>query len=245
MATGVNLYELTHAFWKEHDYEPFTISSIALFFFLLERANNRHWKMPIRCSTVHISRSLMISDQTVINSRVLLYNRGIITYTKGRGNSVAPCYTIITDPKGWRNRLEDGLGDGLGDDLGLYNEDKNIKNKISSLEGHDRKDMQTLEELENIFLADTSWHSTLISFMSAEVTLSQDALKQEIVEFFQLQKCKGVDKREEKDCRNHFINWLRIQLKQRQYAIQSSINSDKRRGADVTATSSEEYTGSF
>ena len=73
MANGVNLYELMHEFWKENDYEPFPASATALFFFLLDRANSRHWKMPIRCPTSQISHALMVSEQTVLNSRNVLY----------------------------------------------------------------------------------------------------------------------------------------------------------------------------
>lgn len=146
MANGVNLYELMHEFWKENDYEPFPASATALFFFLLDRANSRHWKMPIRCPTSQISHALMVSEQTVLNSRITLYKRGIITYTKGLGNKVAPNYSIVTDPKNWAVRLGDSSGDALedclADDLGkdltdglnIYkNKDKKIKNQISSI----------------------------------------------------------------------------------------------------------------
>lgn len=146
MATGVNLYELMHGFWKENDYEPFPASATVLFFFLLDRANSRHWNMPIRCPTTLISRALIVSEQTVLNSRIALYKRGIITFTKGQGNIVAPTYNINTDPKDWGGRLEDGLGDDLTDCLGerlgaelgecldiCNKKDKKIKNQISSL----------------------------------------------------------------------------------------------------------------
>ena len=78
-------------------------------------------------------------NKTVLNSRNVLYKRGIITYTKGHGNKLAPNYTIVTDPKNWAVRLgdssgdalEDCLADGLGKDLtdGL-NIDKNKDKKI-------------------------------------------------------------------------------------------------------------------
>ena len=170
MAIGVNLYELMHEFWKENDYEPFPASATALFFFLLDRANSRHWNMPIRCPTTLISRALMVSEQTVLNSRIALYKRGIITFTKGQGNTVAPSYYIITDPKDWAVRLVDGLGDELtdclgdrlGDDLGdgldIYNKkDRKIKNQISSLYKAEKKFILSLDELEKLFLSDKEW----------------------------------------------------------------------------------------
>ena len=66
MEKGVNIYDLLHGFWKENEYEPFPTSAIALFFFLVDRANSRHWKMPVSCPTTFIGHVLSMSRQTVI-----------------------------------------------------------------------------------------------------------------------------------------------------------------------------------
>ena len=262
MATGVNLYELTHEFWKENDYEPFPASATALFFFLLDRANSRHWNMPIRCPTTLISRALMVSEQTVLNSRITLYKRGIITFTKGQGNTVAPSYYIITDPKDWAVRLVDGLGDELtdclgdrlGDDLGdglnIYNKkDKKIKNQISSIYKAEKKNFLSLDELEKLFLSDKEWQADLISLLSKDTQLSTDTLQRQISYFFQIQKCSGTDQREEKECRTHFVNWMKKQLIQtniNHYAInKQQWEPANRRGSGVSATSAREYDGAF
>lgn len=262
MATGVNLYELMHGFWKENDYEPFPASATALFFFLLDRANSRHWNMPIRCPTTLISRSLMVSEQTVLNSRIALYKRGIITFTKGQGNTVAPSYNIITNPKDWAVRLVDELGDELtdcsgdhlGDDLGdgldIYNKkDKKIKDQISYLYKADEKKFLSLDELEKIFLSDQEWQADLISLLSKDTQLSTDSLQCQISYFFQIQKCSGTDRREEKECRTHFVNWMKKQLNQtniNNYAVNKQQREPaNRRGSGVSATSAREYDGAF
>ena len=258
MATGVNLYELMHEFWKENEYEPFPASATALFFFLLDRANSRHWNMPIRCPTTLISRALMVSEQTVLNSRIALYKRGIITFTKGKGNTVAPSYYIITDPKDWAVCLVDGLGDELtdclgdrlGDDMGdgldIYNKkDRKIKNQISSIYKADEKNFLSLDELEKIFLSDKEWQANLISLLSEDSQLSDDTLQRHISYFFRLQKCSGTDHREEKECRTHFVNWMKKQVKSNNNGISKSIESNNRRGAAITATKPEDYEGSF
>lgn len=262
MATGVNLYELMHEFWKENDYEPFPASAIALFFFLLDRANSRHWNMPIRCPTTLISRALMVSEQTVLNSRIALYKRGIITFTKGQGNKVAPSYYIITDPKDWAVHLVDGLGDELTDCLGdclgndlvdgldIYNKkDKKIKNQISSIYKAEKKNFLSLDELEKLFLSDKEWQSDLISLLSKDSQLSADTLLRQISYFFQFQKCSGTDHREEKECRTHFVNWMKKQLNQtnnNNYGIhKQQWEPDKRRGSDVSATNPRDYDGAF
>ena len=246
MATGVNLYELMHEFWKENDYEPFPASATALFFFLLDRANSRHWNMPIRCPTTLISRALMVSEQTVLNSRIALYKRGIITFTKGQGNTVAPSYYIITDPKDWAVRLGDPLGDDLGDGLDIYNKkDRKIKNQISSLYKAEKKFILSLDELEKLFLSDKEWQADLISLLSKDSQLNADTLQRQISYFFQLQKCSGTDHREEKECRTHFVNWMKKQVKSNHNEISKSIESNNRRGAAITATKPEDYEGSF
>lgn len=43
----MNLYELSNRFWQENEYEPFSVSEVALYFYLLHRANSRrlaHYK---------------------------------------------------------------------------------------------------------------------------------------------------------------------------------------------------------
>ena len=258
MATGVNLYELMHEFWKENDYEPFPVSATSLFFFLLDRANSRHWKMPIRCSTTLISRALMVSEQTVLNSRMALCRRGIITFTRGQGNTVAPTYTIITDPKVWAVRLADDLGDELtdcsgdrlGDDLGdgldIYNmKDNKIKNQISSIYKAEKKNFLSLDELEKLFLSDKEWQAELISLVSKDIQLSTDTIQRQISDFFQLQKCNGTHRREEKECRTHFVNWLKIQVKHKINGNSESNEIDKRRGHNYTPSETRDYDGSF
>lgn len=259
MGSGINLYELMHAFWKENDYEPFPASATAMFFFLLDRANSRHWNMPIRCPTTHISRALMVSEQTVINSRNVLYRRGIITFTKGTGNTVAPRYTIVTNPKDWEFRLGDNLNDDLAynlsdhltddseDGLNIYNnEDKKIKDQISSIYKAEEKRILSIDELEKLFLSDKAWQANLIFFLSADAKIGSDTLQRQISYFFQLQKCSGIDRREEKECRTHFTNWIKKQLKENPNGIHKQQREpDKRRGSDITAVSAKEYDGAF
>lgn len=258
MGSGINLYELMHAFWKENDYEPFPASATALFFFLLDRANSRHWNMPIRCPTTHISRALMVSEQTVINSRNVLYRRGIITFTKGTGNTVAPRYTIVTNPKDWEFRLGDNLNDDLadnlrdhltddsGDGLNIYNNKyKKIKDQISSIYKAKEKRILSLDELERIFLSDTEWHASIISLLSESHSLTADKLEEQISRFFNQLRCQRIDRREEKDCRTHFFNWIKKQLKEDPNATNKQPETDRRRGSDITATSARDYNGAF
>lgn len=117
MANGVNIYELLHAFWEKNEYEPFSTSETAMFFFLLDRANSRHWQMPVRCLTSVVCQSLKISKQTVITSRSKLQSRCLIRFSEGKGNRSAPYYSIITDTSHWTDGLADTFTDNLTDSL--------------------------------------------------------------------------------------------------------------------------------
>lgn len=274
MNKGVNIYELMHCFWKENECEPFPTSAIALFFFLLERANSMHWKMPLRCPTNLICHMTGISKQTALTARDTLMQRGLISFQKGTGKGGIPMYVIITDPDKWTESLIDNLTDSptesltdnQTDDLTgeltenltenktqYNNKDTNIKdNKISINNAVDKK--LSLDELERIFLSDSGWHDNLLSLLSPQCSITAEEIMRQIPAFFLNLKCQGVDKREEKDCRVHFINWIRKQLR---FSKESTTNkymtndiskqqyTDKRRGSGVTATSAREYDGAF
>lgn len=140
----VNLYILMQRFWRENEYEPFSTAEIALYFFLINRANSRRWQMPFKCPTSVISTAIQVTRQTVVNARESLSARKFITYTKGTSKGSHPMYSLIlTD--GLTECLSDELTEtlqdvstvGLSDSLTPYNiEDRNIKDKIYSISVH-------------------------------------------------------------------------------------------------------------
>lgn len=262
MSRSVNIYELMHEFWKENDYEPFPSSATALFFFLLDRANSRHWKMPVKCPTSLICRAINISKQTALAARETLLGRGLLVFDKGTGKDRLPSYIIVTDPEKWTDNrtdhqtedLTEDLTDNLTQDLTpdhtdsltLYNtKDKNIKNKISSIYRNGEEKILSLDELEDSFKSDTAWQAEILSLLSKEVPGVSLDLRERITFFFRQLKCKGIDRREEKDCRSHFVNWINKQIKPNNYGITETVGPDKRRGSAITATSARDYEGAF
>lgn len=251
MTDKVNIYELITTFWRENDYEPFSTAEIALFFYLVGKCNGRHWKMPVKCPTSVACHAIKVSKQTAMNAREALRKRGIIRYTKGNGNANAPGYTIITDPKKWTDDLTidktdsftDNQTTGKTDSLTIYNiKDENMKDKISLNNTVVEKKLG-IDELEKIFLADTAWQSSILSLLS--YSLSDDVMKKQIENFFNHLRCQGINEREEKDCRNHFYNWIRKQSTNKRNGINKQQDTDKRRSSDVTATSARDYNGTF
>lgn len=266
MAKGVNIYELMHAFWQENEYEPFSTAEIALFFFLLERANCRRWKMPFKCSTALVCRSIKVAKQTFLTARLKLSERGLITFIQGNGNAMAPAYTVISEPNKWTNgkteeqpenetgKQTDGLTDnetdGMTDSLPTYNiKDNNIQNKdIISLNNKGRTDeILSLDELEEIFLADAGWHDEILREFPA---VSRLELENQIHGFFSRLRDKGEKGREEKDCRNYFINSVRKFFKHNQNEriereFSQGSSAFRRRGVDVVARTAKDYEEPF
>lgn len=262
MAKGVNIYELMHAFWQENEYEPFSTAEIALFFFLLERANCRRWKMPFKCSTALVCRSIKVAKQTFLTARLKLSERGLITFIQGKGNAMAPAYTVISEPDKWTNgksdeqteneteELTDSQTDSKTDSLPTYNiKDNNIQDKdIISLNNKGRADkILSFDELEKLFLADATWHDEILREFSA---VSRLELENQIHGFFSRLRDKGEKGREEKDCRNYFINSVRKFFKHNQNGrierdFSQGSSAYRRRGVDVVARTAEDYEKPF
>lgn len=139
----VNLYILMQRFWRENEYEPFSTAEIALYFYLIDRANSRRWQMPFKCPTSVISAAIQETRQTVVNARESLrvrnlIVRNLITYSKGTGKGSHPMYSLVLTEglteclsDELTGTLQDGSTVGLSDSLTPYNiEDRNIKEKI-------------------------------------------------------------------------------------------------------------------
>jgi len=97
-------------------------------------------------------------------------------------------------------------------------------------------------------MSDTAWQADLISLLSSDAQMSIENLKQQISYFFRQQKCYGRDRREEKKCRTHFVNWIKKQTNQinnNNGINQQQREPDKRRGSDVSASSPGDYDGAF
>ena len=260
MSKGVNIYEIMQRFWRENEYEPFSTAEIALYFFLINRANSRRWLMPFKCPTSVISTSIQVTRQTVVNAREALSERNLITYSKGTGKGSHPMYSLVlTDalmeclPDELTGTLQDGLTVGLSDSLTPYNiEDRNIKEKIYSSNKIGDVKILGLEELEALLVNDEPWLREIISLLSPSCQIELPELKSYLGNFFRYLRCQGTKGREEDDCRRYFVNWIKKQpinknkntLKPTTHATNQTSN-DARRPAGVTAKSATDYEGAF
>ena len=139
----VNLYILMQRFWRENEYEPFSTAEIALYFYLIDRANSRRWQMPFKCPTSVISAAIQVTRQTVVNARESLrvrnlIVRNLITYSKGTGKGSHPMYSLVLTEglteclsDELTGTLQDGSTVGLSDSLTPYNiEDGRFNNEV-------------------------------------------------------------------------------------------------------------------
>ena len=260
MPKGVNIYEIMQRFWRENEYEPFSTAEIALYFFLIYRANSRRWQMPFKCPTSVISTAIQVTRQTVVNARESLRVRNLITYSKGTGKGSHPMYSLVlTD--GLTECLSDELTEtlqdvstvGLTENLTPYNiEDRNIKDKNYSSNKTGDVRILSLEELEVLLVNDESWLNEIISLLSPSCQIELPELKSHLGNFFRYLRCQGTKGREEDDCRRYFVNWIKKQpinknkntLKPTTHATNQSAN-DARRPAGVSAKSATDYEGAF
>lgn len=260
----VNLYLLMQRFWRENEYEPFSTAAIAMYFFLIDRANSRRWQMPFKCPTSVISTAIKVTRQTIVNARESLRARNLITYSKGTGKGYYPMYSLVLTNVLADNQTEclsDGLTEplqdvstvGLSDSLTPYNiEDRNIKDKNNSSNKTGDVKILSLEELEALLVNDEPWLNEIISLLSPSCQIELPELKSYLCNFFRYLRCQGTKGREEDDCRRYFVNWIKKQpinknktpLKPTTYATNQSAN-DARRPAGVTAQSARDYEGAF
>lgn len=260
----VNLYILMQRFWRENEYEPFSTAAIALYFFLIDRANSRRWQMPFKCPNSVISTSINVTRQTVVNARETLRERKLITYSKGTGKGSHPMYSLVladslTDnmteylSDGLPEPLQDSKTEDLSDSLTPYNiKDRNIKDKKYSSNNIGDVKILSLEELERLLVNDEPWLNEILSLLSPSCQIDLPNLKAYVGNFFRHLNCQGYKDREEKDCRRHFVNWIKKQPINKDkntnqpttYATNQPSN-DARRLSGVTAKSPTDYEGAF
>lgn len=260
MTKGVNIYNLISSFWRENEYEPFSTAAIAMYFFLIDRANSRRWQMPFKCPTSVISTAIQVTRQTVVNARESLRDRNLITYSKGTGKGSHPMYSLVLT-NGLTECLQDELTGtlqddstvGLSDSLTPYNiEDRKIKDKNYSSNNMGDVKILSLEELEVLLVNDEPWLREIISLLSPSCQIELPELKSYLGNFFLYLRCQGTKGREEDDCRRYFVNWIKKQpitknkntLKPTTHATNQSTN-DARRPAGITAKSATDYEGAF
>ena len=239
----MNIYELLNRFWLENEYDPCSATEIALYFFLLNKANTRRWKMPFRCSTELIRMQLSTTRQNVLKAREGLHKKGFISFTTGTSKGNYAQYSIIDCTTQFTVQITDELTDKATDET-----TGELTNPLSGqLPPHNIKDKEiykshyiSIEKLESMLFEDCEWQSSILTRLSRAIT--SDELTDYLKTFFAYQKKKGVKSRAVEDVKIHFQNWLSKKLENNKgYGNNEQKESDPRRGTEIQATSAEDY----
>ena len=208
---------------------------IALYFFLLNKANTRRWKMPFICSTELIRMQLSTTRQNVLKAREGLQKKGFISFTTGTSKGNYAQYSIIDCTTQFTIQTTDELTDKVTDAI----TDKLTEPLPGRLPPHNIKDKEiykshniSMERLESMLLEDGEWHSSILARLSTAIT--SDKLIDYLKIFFAYQKKKGVKSRAIEDVKIHFQNWLSKKLENNNgYGNNEQKESDPRRGTEI------------
>ena len=82
--TAMKYINLINEFWRKNAIEPFSPTDIAVYFYMLNQCNLRHWENPFSVTAHQMEVALNISRKTIMMSRNRLQKRGLLT-VKNRG----------------------------------------------------------------------------------------------------------------------------------------------------------------
>lgn len=221
----VNIFRLLNSFWRENDRRPFSPAAAKLYFFIIDRANRRQWKMPVVCPTSVACQLVQVTRPTLVKARESLCERGLITFTEGTGYNNYPTYSLVLTgavaaPRSDAPRPEPAA--------------------------------LSLDEIETRLAADTAWLGDVAALLSPVCGPDKAEPAAHLSRFFSYLRCQGIRERDECDCRRYFVNWLRKELtgtnrpdlKSTDYGTRQPLG-DPRRPPRYSAETERDYTGSF
>lgn len=224
----VNIFRLMNSFWRENARKPFSPAAAKLYFFIIDRANRRQWKMPVVCPTSVVCQLVQVTRPTLVKARESLRERGLITFTEGTGYNNYPTYTLV---------LTDAMLVSQG---GAMPDSKPEAGEKS------------LVELESQLSADTAWLRDVAALLSPACQAEPEGMKTYLSRFFRYLRCQGINEKAEDESRKYFINWLRKELSANNKPNLKSINygtrqpvDDPRRPPRYAADTQRDYGGSF
>lgn len=114
----MNYIELINHFWQTRRSKRITSTQADLYFFLLQESNSRDWENPFVCSNGTICASIGISDNTLLDARNGLQQRGLIEFKPGIKNVKSPVYYLKFCGNTGGKRLGNTGGNNRGNKVG-------------------------------------------------------------------------------------------------------------------------------
>lgn len=155
VSSNGNLDNVISAFWREHQYDPFSQSQIIFYFYLIGLAISRNMKMPVKCHTNTVANLLHISSQSILKARTGLFQRGLIDFSKGNGNQDTPRYYLILDPIQWIEKTDEDSSTIIENSIKVSkksssNPNDNIKEKLDDQGAENGVGKATILSNENL-----------------------------------------------------------------------------------------------
>lgn len=191
--------DFMNQFWRTAEQDPFCASEVALYAFLLNECNKRHWQMPFPCATIQICESLRLSKQTVITARKHLCESGLIAFMAGSTRYVPSKYSLLD--------LSQHLTDNLTESLNTSSIDKDKELKCQHAHEHDM--IFPLTELRVLLMNDADWQEKTKAYLSTKrKDFTPMALETLLNHFFDYLQVSGSVGKTLEDTKRHFVNWV-------------------------------------
>lgn len=95
----MNYIELINLFWQTRRTVRLTCAEADLYYFLMQESNIRGWENPFECSNGIICAVIGIGENTLINARKRLQQKGLIAFVAGQRKHKSPVYTLLYSKK--------------------------------------------------------------------------------------------------------------------------------------------------
>lgn len=198
-------------FWRVAEQESYCASEVALYAFLLNECNKRHWQMPFPCATIQICDSLRISKQTVITAREHLCEYGLIAYTAGSTRYVPSKYSLLD--------MSHHLTDNLTESLNISYKDKELKSQCT----YAHNSLLSLTELKDLLLSDANWLEKTEAYLSTKrKDIPSKDLTPLLNRFFDYLQVSGSEGKTLEDTKRHFVNWV-LKQKPEHHSLAKSL----------------------
>lgn len=95
----MNYIELINQFWSTNRIKNLSRTESYLYFILLNECNMRNWENPFECSNKSIIGNYDIGEDTLIDARNRLKQKGLISFEPGKRKEKSPVYKILYSEK--------------------------------------------------------------------------------------------------------------------------------------------------
>lgn len=240
------IYRLMSRFWVDTSTKPASPSEIAVYHYLLNMANRNMWQMPVACYTTLMSVQMRLSRKSIIEARDKLQEKGYISFVKGSSASAPALYTLLEKdgvpivqkgPEQVTTEVIDKVKVGVTPKVTgsvTHNKIKDIRHNTLLCKEEKEEESLSLVELEKKFLEDSKWQLGVIETLNGKV-ITTDELSTFIKRFFCIQKTNMKTYHNERECRNHFGNWMRMDINK-----QNNNNYYENRHSDIKVAPPEE-----